>query len=399
MLNGLDFPFPTILTQKDVAGRTVNVHYGRWPTSGLYWERTRTTLDLCADRSGEGAPTLMVALYQYPAVTDATDTPKIALVNDTDGKTSDLLDCTAPVYNSTAKCWTVTFTGTGRTGLVIAQAKLGDHTAEMTIDVTQTLLLTSDKAASGVSVRYGGESETVQLALTDAKNRPIAAKQGESLTWEVTATKQGGGYDPGDESIVECSDVTAVDAANGLYQFTVSGFSGGISTVSVTCTYTYPEGTGQKSVTARLLLNAKSTRDAVGLVYDLTEDTRVYTIANGEYRSELNDTSKAGRADVTVPEFSREVGKLYLFAGSGYTELGDFAVSFDGLSAVDAEGKTVAVTATPGAIQTAEGVQYREVTFIGTDEALISGEIVLTHKTDGAVYTLHLEKYTYKPTT
>lgn len=398
MLDGLDFPFPTILTQKDVAERTVNVHYGRWPTSGLYWERTRTTLDLCADRSGEVAPTLTVALYQYPAVADAADTPEIALVNDTDGQTSNLLGVGTPQYDSTAKCWTVTFTGTGRTGLVIARATLGGHTAEMTIDVTQTLLLTSDKAASGVSVRYGGESETVQLTLTDAKNRPIAAKQGESLTWEVTATKQGGGYDPGAVSIVTCGDVTAVDAANGLYQFTVSGFSGGISTVSVTCTYTYPEGTGQKSVTARLLLNAKSTRDAVGLVYDLTEDTRVYTIANGEYRSELNDTSKAGTADVTVPEFSREVGKLYLFAGSGYTKLGDFEVSFDGLSAVDAEGKTVAVTATPGAIQTAEGVQYREVTFSGT-EALISGDIVLTHRTDGAFYTLRLEKYTYKPTT
>lgn len=397
MLDGLDFPFPTILTQKDVAGRTVNVHYGRWPTSGLYWERTRATLDLCADRSGEGAPTLTVKLYQYPAVAEATDMPEIALVNDTDGKTSNLLSVGEPQYDSTAKCWTVTFTGTGRTGLVIARATLDGHTAEMTIDVTQTLLLASDKAASGVSVRYGGESETVQLTLTDAKNRPIAAEQGESLTWEVTATKQGGGYDPGAVSIVTCGDVTAVDAAKGLYQFTVSGFSGGISTVSVTCTYTYPEGTGQKSVTARLLLNAKSTRDAVGLVYDAAEDTRVYTIANGEYRSELNDTSKAGRADVTVPEFSREVGKLYLFAGSGYTKLEDFEVVTSGLSAVDAEGKPVAVTATPGAIQTAEGVQYREVTFIGT-EALISGDIVLRHE-DGAVYTLHLEEYTYKPTT
>lgn len=398
MLDGLDFPFPTILTQKDVAGRTVNVHYGRWPTSGLYWERTRTTLDLCADRSGEVAPTLTVALYQYPAVTDATDTPKIALVNDTDGQTSNLLGVGEPQYDSTAKCWTVTFTGTGRTGLVIARATLGGHTAEMTIDVTQTLLLTSDKAASGVSVRYGGESETVQLTLTDAKNRPIAAKQGESLTWEVTATKQGGGYDPGDESIVECSAVTAVDAASGLYKFTISGFSGGISTVSVTCTYTYPEGTGQKSVTARLLLNAKSTRDAVGLVYDLTEDTSVYTVTSGVYRRAESDVAQQGTADVTVPEFSREAGKLYLFAGSGYTKLEDFEVVTSGLSAVDAEGKTVAVTATPGAIQTAEGVQYREVTFSGTDEALISGDIVLTHK-DGAVYTLHLEKYTYKPAT
>lgn len=398
MLDGLDFPFPTILTQKDVAGRTVNVHYGRWPTSGLYWERTRATLDLCADRSGEVAPTLTVALYQYPAVAEATDMPEIALVNDTDGKTSDLLDWTAPVYNSAERCWKVTFTGKERTGLVIARATLGGHTAEMTIDVTQTLLLTSDKAASGVSVRYGGESETVQLTLTDAKNRPIAAKQGESLTWEVTATKQGGGYDSGAVSIVTCGDVTAVDAAKGLYQFTVSGFSGGISTVSVTCTYTYPEGMGQKSVTARLLLNAKSTRDAVGLVYDAAEDTSVYTVTSGVYRRAESDVAQQGTADVTVPEFSREVGKLYLFAGSGYTELGDFEVVTSGLSAVDAEGKTVAVTATPGAIQTAEGVQYREVTFSGT-EALISGDIVLTHKTDGAVYTLHLEKYTYKPTT
>lgn len=394
MLDGLDFPFPTILTQKDVAGRTVNVHYGRWPTSGLYWERTRATLDLCADRSDEGAPTLTVALYQYPAVTDATVTPEIALVNGTDG----LLVVGTPQYDSTAKRWTVTFTGTGRTGLAIARATLGGHTAEMTIDVTQTLLLTSDKAASGVSVRYGGESETVPLTLTDAKNKPIAVKDGESLTWEVTATKQGGGYDPGDVSIVDCGKVMVKDAANGLYEFTVTGFSGGISTVSVTCTYTYPEGTGQKSVTARLLLSAKSTRDAVGLVYDLVEDTRVYTVANGEYRSELNDTPKTGTADVTVPEFSREDGKLYLFAGSGYTKLEDFAVVTSGLSAVNAEGSEIAMPfVTLGDIQEAEGVQYREVTFSGT-ETLISGEIVLRHNTDGAVYTLRLEKYTYKPT-
>ena len=398
MLDGLDFPFPTILTQKDVAGRTVNVHYGRWPTSGLYWERTRTTLDLCADRSDEVVPTLTVKLYQYPAVTNAANTPTITLINDTDGQTSNnLLDVGPVVYDSENGYWTVTFTGKGRTGLVIARATLNGYTAEMTIDVTQTLLLTSDKAATGVSVRYGGASETVPLTLTDAKNKPIAVKDGESLTWEVTATKQGGGHDPGDMSIVDCGEVMAKDAAKGLYEFTVSGFSGGISTVSVTCTYTYPEGTGQKSVTARLLLNAKSTRDAVGLVYDLMEDTRVYTVANGEYRLERNDTPKTGRADVTVPEFSREVGKLYLFAGSGYTELRDFSVDTSGLSAVNAEGSEITMPfVTLGDIQETEGVQYREVTFSGT-EALISGEIVLRHK-DGAVYTLRLEKYTYKPT-
>ena len=264
--------------------------------------------------------------------------------------------------------------------------------------MTQTLRLTSDKASSGVTVTYGGAEQTVQLLLTDAKNDPIAVKSGERLVWEVTATKQGGGYDPGDESIVECSNVTAVDAAKGLYQFTVTGFSDGISTVTVMCTYTYPEDDEIKTVTARSLLSAKSTRDAVGLVYDAAEDTSVYTVTSGVYRRAENDVAQWGTADVTVPEFPRETGKLYLFAGRGYTGLGDFTVDLTGLTAVNAAGEPAAVTAAGlGDIQSAEGVQYREVLFTGTDAALISGEIRLTHSTDGTVYTLYLKDYTYAP--
>lgn len=398
MLDGLDFPFPTILTQRDVMGRTVSVHYGRWPMSGLYWARTRTTLDLCADRTGQGAPTLTVKLYLKPDGTTLSGTPTLTLVNDTDGQVSTLLDWTAPVYNSAERCWEVTFTGKGRTGLAVARAALDGHTAELTIDVTQTLRLTNDKASSGVTVTYGGGEQTVQLLLTDSKNNPIVVKSGERLVWEVTATKQGGGYDPGDESIVECSAVTAVDAASGLYQFTISGFSSGVSTVTAACTYTYPEGDELKTVTARSLLSAKSTRDAVGLVYDAAEDTSVYTVASGVYRRAENDVAQQGTADVTVPEFPREVGKLYLFAGSGYTGLGGFTVDLTGLIAVDAAGDPAAVTAAGlGDIQSAEGVQYREVLFNSPNTVLISGEIRLTHSTTGTVYTLYLKDYTYTP--
>ena len=398
MLDGLDFPFPTILTQKDVAGRTVNVHYGRWPMSGLYWARTRTTLDLCADRTGQGAPTLTVKLYLKPDGTTLSGTPTLTLVNDTDGQVSTLLDWTAPVYNSAERCWEVTFTGKGRTGLAVARAALGGHTAELTIDVTQTLRLTNDKASSGVTVTYGGGEQTVQLLLTDSKNNPIVVKSGERLVWEVTATKQGGGYDPGDESIVECSAVTAVDAASGLYQFTISGFSSGVSTVTAACTYTYPEGDELKTVTARSLLSAKSTRDAVGLVYDAAEDTSVYTVTSGVYRRAENDVAQQGTADVTVPEFPREAGRLYLFAGSGYTGLGGFTVDLTGLTAVDAAGDPAAVTAAGlGDIQSADGVQYREVLFNSPNTVLISGEIRLTHSTTDTVYTLYLKDYTYAP--
>lgn len=398
MLDGLDFPFPTILTQRDVMGRTVSVHYGRWPMSGLYWARTRTTLDLCADRTGQGAPTLTVKLYLKPDGTTLSGTPTLTLVNDTDGQVSTLLDWTAPVYNSAERCWEVTFTGKGRTGLAVARTALGGHTAELTIDVTQTLRLTNDKASSGVTVTYGGGEQTVQLLLTDSKNNPIVVKSGERLVWEVTATKQGGGYDPGDKSIVECSAVTAVDAARGLYQFTISGFSSGVSTVTAACTYTYPEGDELKTVTARSLLSAKSTRDAVGLVYDAAEDTSVYTVASGVYRRAENDVAQQGTADVTVPEFPREAGKLYLFAGSGYTGLGGFTVDLTGLTAVDAAGDPAAVTAAGlGDIQSAEGVQYREVLFNSPNTVLISGEIRLTHSTTDTVYTLYLKDYTYAP--
>ena len=398
MLDGLDFPFPTILTQRDVMGRTVSVHYGRWPMSGLYWARTQATLDLCADRTGEGSPTLTVKLYPKPDGTTLNGTPTLTLVNDTDGQISDLLDCTAPVYNSAERCWEVTFTGKGRMGLAVARAALGGYTAELTIHVTQTLRLTSDKASSGVTVTYGGAGQTVQLLLTDSKNNPIVVKSGERLVWEVTATKQGGGYDPGDESIVECSAVTAVDAASGLYQFTISGFSSGVSTVTAACTYTYPEGNELKTVTARSLLSAKSTRDAVGLVYDAAEDTAVYTVTSGVYRRAENDVAQQGTADVTVPEFPREAGKLYLFAGSGYTGLGGFTVDLTGLTAVDAAGDPAAVTAAGlGDIQSADGLQYREVLFNSPNTVLISGEIRLTHSTTGIVYTLYLKDYTYAP--
>lgn len=64
-------------------------------------------------------------LYLKPDGTTLSGTPTLTLVNDTDGQVSTLLDWTAPVYNSAERCWEVTFTGKGRTGLAVARAALG----------------------------------------------------------------------------------------------------------------------------------------------------------------------------------------------------------------------------------------------------------------------------------
>ena len=47
-LQGLNYPFPTVLTQTDIFGSTVNLHYGRWPRIGLLWEENSRKLDLLA---------------------------------------------------------------------------------------------------------------------------------------------------------------------------------------------------------------------------------------------------------------------------------------------------------------------------------------------------------------
>ncbi len=65
-LQGLDYPFPTVLKQTDRYGQNVNVHYGAWPRFGMLWDRTSATMDLCADYdTAQKAATLTLNLQVY----------------------------------------------------------------------------------------------------------------------------------------------------------------------------------------------------------------------------------------------------------------------------------------------------------------------------------------------
>lgn len=48
-LEGENYPFPTILTQKTKRGISVNVHYGAWPLEGIFWRESRATMDIFED--------------------------------------------------------------------------------------------------------------------------------------------------------------------------------------------------------------------------------------------------------------------------------------------------------------------------------------------------------------
>ena len=48
-LQGQNYPFPTVLTQRDSLGKPVNLHYGAWPKVGMFWSEGIVSVDLIAD--------------------------------------------------------------------------------------------------------------------------------------------------------------------------------------------------------------------------------------------------------------------------------------------------------------------------------------------------------------
>ena len=75
-LQNLNYPFPTILTQTDIYGNTVHVHYGRWPKFGLYWDENIDTMDLLRDWKSDTAGASLEAQDAEPAsATPDEDTP------------------------------------------------------------------------------------------------------------------------------------------------------------------------------------------------------------------------------------------------------------------------------------------------------------------------------------
>ena len=396
-LNGLNYPFPTILTQQDAYDRTVCVHYGAWPMYGLYWESASAVLDLFADRSDNGSlPSLTVALYPESSTINTGSTPDITFWNE-DGSEADgsLIGGAAVArYDAAQRCWLVTFTasGTGAEGVVIARAAINGFTAQLTIRVGAVLELSNDKP-DGLTVYYGGPAETVTLSLRDSRGVPVTADaaQGELIEWTVSAEQLADGT-----AIVECSrdDIRPVSGKAGDFTLPVAAFAAGDSSITVTCTYTYLENGVQKSITASTLLSARSVRDAVGLVYDVQEDTALRTTVTGVYLPYTGAPENTDGGDVTAPVFERQAGSLYLFAGKGYTDLSDFYVDFSGLTATDSAGNTAdGWTIHVGDVTEADSCRWRLLT-VEMDEPrrlTFSGTVLLTR--DGVTYRLTLTDY------
>ena len=171
-LQGQDYPFPTVLTQKNSLGETVNLHYGAWPKEGMFWSEGIVSMDLIADYVPPSGAVKELELNLLN-VSKGTGTPTfeyspegVVTASATRIETGDHVGDFA-----------VTLTGVG-TGAAEVTATFGGYTARLMVTVTADLKV--NLGAESVELKPE-DTANVQLTAVDKKN------QAHTATWTVTS--------------------------------------------------------------------------------------------------------------------------------------------------------------------------------------------------------------------
>ena len=208
-LRGQDYPFPTVLTQG-----TACLHYGEWPSRGLYWSSGVLSLDRIT------TPNATLSLH-FTQDTDADATPTITCSRE------GIVDVSVPQAQTppadVRHSYAVTLTGLS-VGSTEVFATLGGYTARLLVSVTSTL----DISVDGLPGDDFFVGDTCNLTLTARDSR------GSALDVEWTVTPQHGDR-------VLTASAPAVDAG-GTVSVTLTATGEGEDRTMVTATYTAPGG-------------------------------------------------------------------------------------------------------------------------------------------------------------
>lgn len=207
-LRGQDYPFPTVLTQG-----TACLHYGEWPSRGLYWSSGVLSLDRIT------TPTAKLTLTFSGDAGD--ELPVITCARDDVVTVSEPVRTSAPGKNPTT--YTVEFTGKA-VGSTEVFATLGDYTARLLVSVTSTL----DISVDGLPGDDFFVGDTCNLMLTARDSRGSAL----DVKWTVTPQH-------GDRVLTASVPVTNADRTASV---TLTATGEGEDRTLVTATYTAPGG-------------------------------------------------------------------------------------------------------------------------------------------------------------
>jgi type II secretory pathway pseudopilin PulG len=162
-LRGQDYPFPTVLTQG-----TACLHYGEWPSRGLYWSSGILSLDRIT------TPSATLSLH-FTQDTDADAVPVITCSRE------GIVDVSVPQAQTppadVRHSYAVTLTGLS-VGSTEVFATLGDYTARLLVSVTSTLDISVDGLPGDDF--FVGDTATLTLSASDSKGSTLSG-----VKWRV----------------------------------------------------------------------------------------------------------------------------------------------------------------------------------------------------------------------
>ncbi len=257
-LNGQNYPFPTILTQKKGETATVNVHYGRWPKFGLFWNDTSTLMELQATQ--EGQPATMVMELSVENTEELSENPAIRFsytYYDAQGEHT-VDDLTAGAYHeglpafvtradwdAALKKWSMTIEA--RTAGIVSIKVTADGVESTSLEVTVVDGIRILATPSAIENALVGDTQVVQLTLAGLDAGGTAPTD---LRWTVESVDNVG--------VVR---YPLVDAEGKL---TLEFEGPGIAHLAIRCTFTYNGQTHTNTTPFQLMVSVHK-RPYVGL--------------------------------------------------------------------------------------------------------------------------------------
>lgn len=288
-LQGQNYPFPTVLTQG-----TACLHYGEWPSRGLYWSSGILSLDRIT------TPSVTLSLH-FTQDTDADAVPVITCSRE------GIVDVSVPQAQTppadVRHSYAVTLTGLS-VGSTEVFATLGGYTARLLVSVTSTL----DISVDGLPGDDFFVGDTCNLTLTARDSR------GSALDVEWTVTPQHG------NSVLTAS--VPVTKADRTASVTLTAAGEGEDRTMVTATYTAPGG---ETFTSQLpLIIPVRMQGVLGIANVSSPETPAYkqgimTRAGDAFLADTSDPLYNGAPYTDTPAYAG--APLYLYGQGSAADL------------------------------------------------------------------------------
>ena len=245
-LEGVNYPFPTVLTQKNTFGDTVNVHYGIWPKGILYWQNSMKSFDMLEQDSLE-----MNLIYQGTGTAPALNQDTFKFLDEDGNELTDSpLAFKSCDFITDRQMYRVIFTAL-KEGTVTVRAMDGNTIADTLVSITANLLITAEPAELNIPQNSDAELSFTVKSANNTNNFTKAVK------WEIEAD---------DEAVVSYVQ-PKYDADADKWTMKVTGLKSG-ETTSIKATAKYEKQIDGKirvfEESAVILVNVTENNSAAG---------------------------------------------------------------------------------------------------------------------------------------